>query len=78
MTCVIPAQQILELLNIPTIKNKRLENEEELLRHFEEKGYPPMPESVSKQIIPDTENPQHKEDFNSLVGAAVKTKLQDD
>jgi hypothetical protein len=28
--------------------------------------------------IPDTENPQHKEDFNSLVSAAAKKKPQDD
>ncbi|MGO9621154.1 MAG: hypothetical protein ACLPT6_07090 [Desulfobaccales bacterium] len=74
MTCVIPADRILELLNIQKLKDKRIEEDALLETHFQETGYPPEPESA----IPNTENPQHKEDFTSLVSAAVKTKLQDD
>ena len=46
-------------------------------KQLSEKDKPPIAQySVKKAIIPD--NPQHKEDFNSLVAVATKTKKQDD
>ncbi len=51
-----------------------------MLKRFLDKGFPAEAETSKseQEIIPDTDNPQHKEDFNSLLSAAVKKKPQDD
>jgi hypothetical protein len=77
LTCVIPAQRILDLLNIPQLIEKRSKGDDRLERYYQEHGYPPEPETATEPI-PDSDNPQHKEDFNSLVTAAAKKKPQDD
>jgi hypothetical protein len=77
MTCVMPPEPILEALNIPQLEEQRRQNDITLATQFKIHGYPPELETA-KEPIPDTENPQHKEDFNSLVSAAVKKKPQDD
>jgi hypothetical protein len=83
MTCVIPAQKILDILNLPSFRKQRMEGDIELTKRYLTEGFPA--EAESAPTVPDTvihpsnqENPQHKEDFNSLVSAAVKKKPQDD
>ncbi len=77
MTCVIPAEKILGVLNLPTFKKQRAEGDQELMNHYIETGFPPQAESaMAKSIEPD--NPQHKEDFTSLLSAAAKKKPQED
>ena len=76
MTLVIPAQLILDLLNSPPIKDHRDKWEMNLQEHFKRNGYPPVAESATYPS--NQENPQHKEDFNSLLTAAVKKKPQAD
>ncbi|MGO8761501.1 MAG: hypothetical protein ACLP2P_16580 [Desulfobaccales bacterium] len=66
---VIPASRITEVLELPILSEKRRTKKP---IHIEYAASP----DVAKPIIP--ENPQHKEDFNSLVSAAAKKKLQDD
>jgi hypothetical protein len=78
MTCVIPAKKILDLLNVSKFINRREKEEKEIGERFRKNGFPPKPESSSEKPIPKLDNPQHKEDFNSLVGAAAKKKKQDD
>jgi len=83
MTCVIPAQQILDLLNTPLLHKQRMEGDIELMNRYIADGFPPETESTQKDadtvISPSNQdNPQHKEDFNSIVSAAVKKKPQDD
>jgi hypothetical protein len=80
MTCVLPAQNILDLLNIDKFKKQRKLGDIELQERFIKYGFPPEPELASieleRDIIPD--NPQHKEDFTSIVRAAAKKKPLDD
>lgn len=79
MTLVIPAQRILDLLLTPTLRKKRKEGDIEMEKQFSKSGFPPVAElETAKELITSTENPQHKEDFNSLVTAAAKKKPQDD
>jgi len=80
MTCVIPAQRILDLLNLSILKKQRREEDTIILKRYLKEGFPAEAEIDQPQgdIISDTENPQHKEDFNSLVTAAAKKKPQGD
>jgi len=66
---VIPADVIVEFINQPAFVAQREETVKELKKktHYR-----------NSAATPDTENPRHKEDFNSLVSAATKKKLQDD
>jgi len=74
MTCVIPAQNILDLLNMPEVKNERTKGDEKYGIRRRKTGFPPKAESVNRSM----DNPQHKEDFNSLLTAAAKKKPQAD
>jgi hypothetical protein len=69
MTCVIPAWHILEVLNMPALKNRR-DAEEAILPSEPTR---PIGESASAAGAGD-ENPSHKEDFTSLLNAAAKKK----
>ena len=73
---VIPASRITEVLELPILVEKRRTQKP---RHIEyvaslevNKGLFPIAESTRYPL--DQENPQHKEDFNSLLTAAVKKK----
>lgn len=77
MTCVTPAQRIMDLLNIPNLKKKREIADMQWEKKFLKEGFPAEPESLSIQK-PISDNPQHKEDFTSLLNAATKKKPQDD
>jgi hypothetical protein len=65
MTCVIPAWQILEVLDVPKLRDRRIA----ALRAARKA---PISEAASR------DNPAHKEAFTSLLNAAAKTKKQDD
>jgi hypothetical protein len=62
---VIPGQTILDFINQSAFKTQREETVKELKKktHFRPSA-----------AIPAADNPQHKEDFNSLLTAAVKKK----
>ena len=76
MTCVIPAQRIMDVLNLPRLKEQRREKDAQMLKRFLDEGFPAEAETNNpgQEIISDNENPQHKEDFNSLLTAAAKRK----
>lgn len=68
MTVVIPAWRILELLNKDKLKQERARSDAIWLERDRRKG--PVEESSK----PDESNPSHREDFNSLLDAAVRGK----
>lgn len=76
MTCVIPAQKIMDLINLPEVKKERNKGDEMYGTKRRKTGHSPKAELGA--VNPNTDNPQHKEDFNSLVSAAAKKKPQDD
>ncbi len=71
MTCVIPAWQIMEILELPKLKSLR---EPVIDAAIDAHRFAPKPELAN----PPDDNPRHKEDFTSLLNAAAKTKPQDD
>ena len=73
MTCVMTPEPIIEVLNMAQFKEQRRKGDIELEADFRRHGYPPKPETA-RRPIPDSENPQHKEDFNSLLTLAAKKK----
>lgn len=72
MTCVAPAWKLMELLEIDKLKKRRAIIEQKFLEKLKDEPPAPKAESASP------ENPQHKEDFNRLLGAAVQKPKQDD
>lgn len=68
---VIPIEAIMEIINSPICIDQR---EKTLKSIKKQSGVRP----ATGKPIPDTDNPQHKEDFNSLVIAAAKKNPQDD
>jgi hypothetical protein len=72
MSCVIPAWQILEVLDMPELEERRATKSRT-------KGIIPSDDlSVpdAQAISEADQNPSHKEDFTSLLNAAAKTKPQ--
>lgn len=79
MTCVIPAWDIREVLDMPSLKAKRDISGAQAPQKAQPK--PEIsPAAPVAESVPSTtdENPRHKEDFTRLLGAAVKTPRQDD
>ncbi len=74
MTCVLPASCILEVLNMPKLRDDRQRADREWAEEFRAHGLPPDAESEAKT----EENPRHREDFSRLVSAASKAKPKDD
>jgi hypothetical protein len=74
MTCVCPASAILEVLNMPEIKKQREDKELLLAKAGFGRGLP-IAESASAA---NDGNPNHREDFTSLLTAAAKTPPQAD
>jgi hypothetical protein len=70
MTCVIPAWQILEVLNLQKLKNQRDAADSNL---SERRLARPLPESAAKKS-----NPNHLEDFTRLVDVAARKRPQGD
>jgi len=76
MTCVMPVEPILDALNIPQFREERKRGDSTLELKFIKNGYPVEPESTKP--LSNQDNPQHKEDFNSLLIAAVRKKQPSD
>jgi hypothetical protein len=68
MTCVIPAWQIMEVLEMPALKSLR-HPRIVAARRAETSSMQPKPESVPQS---GDANPTHQEDFRALLTAAVK------
>jgi hypothetical protein len=76
MTIVIPAWRITEMLDLEVFEMARRKREERLGEVARRR---PQPESVEVPTTPATDgNPKHREDFNSLLGAAVKKPERED
>lgn len=75
MTCVIPAWHILEVLEMPKLRAQRHPG---IVAAMEKRKRQPMAESSQTTPSPESANPSHREDFNSLLNAAARKKSQDD
>ena len=71
MGVVTPVEKLIELMELPEMKKKRTD-------FVAQKDRNRAVSLDSIKPILDTDNPQHKEDFNSLINAAAKKKPQDD
>jgi len=71
---VIPAWKLLELLEIDSLKKGMKQAEDDFIARRA------VPGAVADSISPPAtdENPTHREDFNSLVGAAARKREQED
>jgi hypothetical protein len=67
---VVPSWKILELLEEPRLKAKQKEAEAKLRDHHA-KDKSSVAQSFAAPPVADA-NPKHREDFNSLLGAAVR------
>ncbi len=72
MTCVIPAWQILEVLNMPELKDLRHPG---IVAAQKKNSLKPKPETTSHST---DNNPKHLEDFNRLVDVAARKRTRDD
>ncbi len=74
MTCAIPAWRLEGVLNWPEIKKRRAE------REAKQAADSSIVNAARGESVPRAsgENPTHREDFNSLVGAAARKRLQGD
>jgi hypothetical protein len=79
MTCVLPAWNIIEVLNMPTFVKGRGGRKIELtlahLQNLKPDASKPVEESAPRAT---DESPTHREDFNSLLGAAARKQKQGD
>lgn len=76
MTVVIPAWEIVDLLNKPVFRKQR--DERQRLRNERDAAETrPLPEAAT-QVEPAADNPSHKEDFTSLLGRAARAKPKAD
>jgi hypothetical protein len=78
MTCVIPAWQIMEVLNMPVLRDLRAPDIEAAKRENLSR-LKPKPESVPASDKPAGDaNPNHLEDFTRLVDVAARKRPQGD
>jgi hypothetical protein len=77
MACVLPAWSIMEVLTMPKLKELRREHTKVKLEpQLKRDGLPPTPETAAP---PATDaNPNHREDFTRLVGAAARKREPED
>ena len=73
MTCVLPAWNILEVLNMPNLKARRDRDNQVFTAHYAKQGAAPVAEAASE---PKDANPQGREDFTRLLNAAVRKPRQ--
>jgi len=73
MTVVVPAWRVSELLDMPIFKEQREMREKKAIKNGKPKIIPEVAEAA-----PETDNPDHKEDFTRLLNAAAKAKPQAD
>jgi len=75
MTKVLPAWSILEVLDMPILKESRARQDEEHAQSLamQGTGESSQPTPLTEgEVAPETDNPSHKEDFTRLLNAAVK------
>ena len=73
MNGVVPAWRLLELLNLPKIKEPRDRDEAAQVERRKRETPSASPNSATGDASAATdENPKHREDFTSLVGAAAR------
>jgi hypothetical protein len=77
MTCVIPAADIVEVINLPELHAMREQREKEIEKIIGNHRLRPKAESASDMKQADSsltsdENPTHREDFTALLNAAVR------
>ena len=77
MTCVCPSHAIRKVLDMPKEQERRQATEQVMERALGSPDLIPRAEIASEPPTTD-ENPRHKEDFNSLLDAAVKGPQSDD
>ncbi len=70
---VVPGEKVLEVVNLDKFKSQR---EAIVAKKKAETGF--VDDSAKQEPPTMDENPRHKEDFNSLLGAAVRKPRQDD
>lgn len=74
MSCAIPAWRLIDLFNVRELKDMRGKKEDEQRRDPKLRGAP-RAEAISASAAtppPASTNPNHRADFNRLLGAAVK------
>ena len=69
MTCVLPSTRLIDLLNKENLKSRRDAGDAYWQTKFANDNSTPVAESVSSN-----DNPNHQEDFNNLLDAAVTVK----
>ena len=74
MTIVVPAWRITDLLDSEIFEMARQKRDDD---RAERRARRPRPEAVRKDSTTDA-NPTHREDFNSLLGAAAQKREQED
>jgi hypothetical protein len=79
MTCVVPAQVIRDVLELPELAAMREEEEQKILREIGENPLGPKAESAGSSVgATTTANPNHREDFMRLLGEAARKREQED
>ena len=73
VTVTVPAWEIWPLINKPVFKEKRRRREEAAEKDRASRN-DPEPESNAFGESGDEKNPRHREDFNSLLGAAAQKR----
>ena len=75
MTCVCPSYDMLEVLEMPDLKEERETIEAKFIADY---GHPPKTETAESAPSTKADNPLHKEDFNSLLVSAATAKQSGD
>jgi hypothetical protein len=80
MSCVSPAYEIMKVLQMPKVKEKREAKERGLVGVLGAAFRRPRDESVTDASSAPAKdaNPQHREDFTSLISEAVRKQKRDD
>lgn len=78
MTCVIPAWQIMEVLDMPQLKGPRDAIFAADRAEREKKNSAPKPEGLPVSPSSDDANPNHLADFTRLVDVAARKRPQGD
>lgn len=78
MTMAVPAWEIWEFLQMPAFQNEREIEMENIRKSGRFINAPDAETATEKPIQDDDANPSHREDFNSLLGAAARKREQED
>jgi hypothetical protein len=76
MMAVVPAWKITEMLHMPELVKARREEEDAEIKKRQQQPLPPASTDSVEAPAPKDANPQHREDFTSLLGKAARTPPQ--